>query len=233
MQEITDVVGLTGILALQGNFALHAEMLQRIDAPHIMLRYAHELEKINSLIIPGGETTTMSHLMQKGRLLKPLQAAIQRGMPVFGTCAGCIQLAKQVENCSATRLECMNISVRRNAYGRQTASFEADIAIPAWNIDAFRVYFIRAPIITGLGPQVEVLAQLDGQPILVREGNILAATFHCELETDSRIHQVFLNTINPSPTTITHSGIIHKTNGDSAANNELSPAGVYNQALPV
>jgi 5'-phosphate synthase pdxT subunit len=170
-----------GVLALQGNFREHAAMLRGLGAETVEVRKPEELEGLDGLVIPGGESTTFMRLMR----LYGLDEAIRRfGGAVFGTCAGMIVL-------DAEHLGLVDVSVRRNAFGRQVASFEADLAVEGEPAPV-RAVFIRAPWIEELGPEVEVLAELDGRPVLAREGRFLVASFHPELTDDTRLHERFL-----------------------------------------
>ncbi|HEY7397547.1 MAG TPA: pyridoxal 5'-phosphate synthase glutaminase subunit PdxT [Gaiellaceae bacterium] len=170
-----------GVLALQGNFREHVRMLRELGAETVEVRKPEELDGLDGLVIPGGESTTFMRLMR----LYSLDEAIRR-FPgaVFGTCAGMIVL-------DGNHLGLVDLTVRRNAFGRQVASFEADLAIDGEE-RPIRAVFIRAPWIEELGGDVEVLAELDGRPVLAREGRFLVASFHPELTDDSRLHQWFL-----------------------------------------
>ena len=173
-----------GVLALQGNFREHAQMLRRlgVDAPEV--RKADQLEDLDGLVIPGGESTTFMRLMG----LYGLDEAI-RGFerPVFGTCAGMIVLDR-------SHLDLVDISVRRNAFGRQLASFETDLDVAGFD-GPLRAVFIRAPWVEEVGPGVDVLAEVDGRPVLAREGRYLVAAFHPELTGDTRLHEQFLEIV--------------------------------------
>ena len=169
-----------GVLALQGNFREHVAMLRRLGVETREVRKPEELESLDGLVIPGGESTTFMHLMR----LYGLDEAV-RAFPgaVFGTCAGMIVL-------DSHHLGLVDITVHRNAYGRQLASFEADLHLQG-DDEPLRAVFIRAPRIEELGPGVEVLAELEGRPVLVREGSYLVASFHPELTDDTRLHERF------------------------------------------
>jgi 5'-phosphate synthase pdxT subunit len=186
---------LVGILALQGAVEKHITMLSKINVPCQKVKYAEELEKVDALIIPGGESTTIGKLLSRFSLFDPLEKLISRGLPVFGTCAGLILLAKRIEGFQQTSLKLLDITVTRNAYGPQVESFEADIDIPKLGEKAFRAVFIRAPIITRAAPTVKVLARFEGNPVLVRQGTILASSFHPELTDDERVHRYFAFTL--------------------------------------
>ena len=178
-----------GILALQGDFEAHAKALQRAGAEPVLVRTAAELEHIDGLIIPGGESTTMLKLIDFMDLREPLQE-FARMKPVFGTCAGAILLAKEVENPAQDSFGVVDLTVERNAYGRQIDSRVATIHMDDGDLEAV---FIRAPIIRRTGPGVRVLAEYEGDPVLVEQGRHLVATFHPELTEDSRVHKLFLS----------------------------------------
>jgi 5'-phosphate synthase pdxT subunit len=173
-----------GVLALQGNFREHAAMLRRLGAQPVEVRKPEQLEGLDGLVIPGGESTTFMRLMR----LYGLEDAIRRfEQPVLGTCAGLIVLDRQ-------HLGLLDVDVRRNAYGRQVSSFEADLEL-AGEDEPLRGIFIRAPRIQRTGDDVEVLAELDGEPVLLRQGRFLVATFHPELTDDPRVHELFLDAV--------------------------------------
>jgi len=172
-----------GVLAVQGNFREHAAMLRRLGADVVEVRKPEQLEALDGLVIPGGESTAISRLIRVGRL----EGAITRfARPIFGTCAGMILLDR-------AHLGLADFEAERNAYGRQVASFEADLELAGDK--PLRGVFIRAPRIRRTGPDVEVLAELDGAPVLVRDGRVLAASFHPELTGDARVHERFLEMI--------------------------------------
>jgi 5'-phosphate synthase pdxT subunit len=173
-----------GVLAVQGNFREHAAMLRRLGADVVEVRKPEQLEALDGLVVPGGESTTFMRLM---RLYGLDQAVRTFGGPVFGTCAGMIVLDRG-------HLDLMDLEVDRNAYGRQVASFEADLRLPDEN-DPLRGVFIRAPRVRDHGTGVEVLAELDGEPVLLREGRFLVASFHPELTEDTRVHELFLDQV--------------------------------------
>jgi 5'-phosphate synthase pdxT subunit len=171
-----------GVLAVQGNFREHLKMLARLGVAAIEVRKPEELEGLDGLIIPGGESTAIGRLIR----LYGLEEAIRRfERPVFGTCAGMILLAR------GGPLEQMDVAVERNAYGRQVASFEADLELED-EIVPLRGVFIRAPRVRATGSEVEVLAEHDGEPVLLRQGRVLVASFHPELTEDTRVHERFL-----------------------------------------
>lgn len=186
-----------GVLALQGAFREHREVLAALGADPIEVRTPEQLVAIDALLLPGGESTTMTRLLATSGLRGPLEAAIARGMPVFGTCAGLILLAAEVLDGRADQLPlaALACTVRRNAYGRQRDSFEADLGVHGLPGGTFPGVFIRAPAIEEVGPGVEVLAEHDGRAVLVRQGPVWASTFHPEIAGDLRIHQMFLREV--------------------------------------
>ncbi len=173
-----------GVLALQGNFREHAAALARLGADVVEVRLPEQLEGLDGLVIPGGESTAITRLMR----LYGLEEAVRRfAAPIFGTCAGMILLDRD-------HLGLIDLEVERNAYGRQLASFEADLEL-AGESEPLRGVFIRAPRVATHGPAVEVLAELDGRPVLLREGRFLVASFHPELTDDARVHERFLELV--------------------------------------
>ena len=173
-----------GVLAVQGNFREHAAMLRRLGADPVEVRKPEQLTGLDGLVIPGGESTTFMRLMR----LYGLEEAVQSfERPVLGTCAGLIVLDRE-------HLGLLDVDVRRNAYGRQVASFEADLALAGDDVP-LRGVFIRAPRVGRTGEGVEVLAELDGEPVLLRQGRFLVATFHPELTDDTRVHELFLESV--------------------------------------
>ena len=182
-----------GVLALQGAFDAHAKRLREIDAEPVEVRTPEQLAGLDGLIIPGGESTTMLKFLERGGFFSLLQDYVRR-TPTFGTCAGAILLATHVESPAQKSLGALDITVERNAYGRQIDSdiLHAPNALPGGPLE---MVFIRAPRIRSVGPSVETLATRDGFPALVRSGNILAATFHPELSSDPRVHQLFLDIV--------------------------------------
>jgi 5'-phosphate synthase pdxT subunit len=178
-----------GVLALQGDFREHAAMFAACGATAVLVRTPEELASVDCLAIPGGESTTIAKLAHGHGLVEPIRRRADEGMPVFGTCAGMIVMARSVEDGEAL-LSLIDITVRRNAYGRQVDSFESDVDVKG--IGVVRGVFIRAPVVEQVGPEAEVLAELGGRPIVVRQGNMLAAAFHPEIAGDSRLHQRLL-----------------------------------------
>ncbi len=183
-----------GILALQGDFREHREMLERMGHRTVEVRKPAQLEGLDALIIPGGESTTIARLILSNGFQQPLRDFCASGRPVWGTCAGAILLAKSVDDLDRPGIEVMDIAVRRNAFGRQVDSFEADLAIRGLNGRPFHAVFIRAPLIEAVSPPAEVVATLDdGTIVAAREGNLLATSFHPELTGDERLHELFLD----------------------------------------
>lgn len=186
-----------GILALQGAVAEHADALTRLGAQPVAVKRPEHLEDIDALVLPGGESTTMSMLLESSDLFDPLQKKLDDGLPVLGTCAGMILLASEVLDGRADQrsFSVIDIGVRRNAWGRQVDSFEADLHIEAFGDAAFSAVFIRAPRVERVGDDVEVLAAIHDEPVLCRSGAVVVASFHPELSGDLRIHQFFLEGI--------------------------------------
>jgi 5'-phosphate synthase pdxT subunit len=190
-----------GVLALQGDFAEHEAMLQRLGAGTRQVRTAEDLRGLDGLIIPGGESTTFCRLMTDFGLYEPLRAFVRSGAPVWGTCAGMIVLAREASDLGFPTLEAMDIEVLRNAYGRQVQSFEADLEAPALGGEPFHAVFIRAPVVASIGPTVEVLASVRREtgereaPVALRQGLLMATSFHPELTADTRFHRYFLDIV--------------------------------------
>ncbi|MFB3922902.1 MAG: pyridoxal 5'-phosphate synthase glutaminase subunit PdxT [Terriglobia bacterium] len=182
-----------GILAVQGDFELHARMLDRLGAPWKLVKRANDLDGIGGLIMPGGESTTMLKFFANEGLGPAVKEFAGRGNPVFGTCAGAILLAKEILNPPQERLGLIDITIERNAYGRQIDSSVRRGECPELADHPVEMVFIRAPIIRRVGDGVRVLGRSDGLPVLVEQGNILAATFHPELTEDGTIHRYFHN----------------------------------------
>ena len=181
-----------GVLALQGDYAAHIAALRLAGADAFEIRSKADLDSADAVVIPGGESTVMGSLLQRFGFLDAFRDRILEGMPVFGTCAGVILLAKDVEKKNQPGLRVLDAKVRRNAYGTQIDSFRAPIRTSIPGIAEMEAVFIRAPKILEVGPNVEVLALHNGDPILVREGNILGATFHPELVPGALVHAWFL-----------------------------------------
>lgn len=184
-----------GVLALQGDFAEHIKMLQKLGVKAKEVRLPIDLKELQGLIIPGGESTTISNLMQKYMIGNAIKKAHKKGMAVFGTCAGAIIVSKKILHGKKVKpLGLIDIEVERNAYGRQVDSFEAELKLQGQK-GFFRAAFIRAPIIKKIGKGVKVLCVHEKQPVLVQQGNVLAGTFHTELFGETQIHEIFLKMI--------------------------------------
>ena len=189
---------IVGVLALQGAFREHVQMLREIGVEACEVRLPAELESLDGLIMPGGESTTMGKIARAYNLIEPIRAFAQAGKPVWGTCAGMILLAKDIGP-EPPHLALMDIKVQRNAFGRQVESFEADLPIAALNNGSdkpFHAVFIRAPLIESVGSSVEVLVRLANSAIVAaRQRNLLATSFHPELTHDARFHQYFVSKV--------------------------------------
>jgi 5'-phosphate synthase pdxT subunit len=185
-----------GVLAIQGDFAMHAKMLERIGAPYKLVKHASQLAEVSGLIMPGGESTTMLKFFSKEGMGPAIAEFVAAGQPVFGTCAGAILLAKEVLNPAQERLGLLDITIERNAYGRQVDSSVRQGECPALSSRPVEMVFIRAPIIRRVGEPVQVLGRCDGLPVLVEQGNILAATFHPELTEDEAVHRYFVEKLS-------------------------------------
>jgi pyridoxal 5'-phosphate synthase pdxT subunit len=179
---------LVGVLALQGDFQAHTRVLRGLGADVREVRVPADLEGLDGLVIPGGESTTMTLGIEREGLGDPLRAFARSGAPVFGTCAGMIMLDR-------AHLGVMDIECRRNAFGRQIRSFEADLDIPGVDGPPVRAVFIRAPWVEVCGEGVEVLAAVDGHPVAVRQGNVMVISFHPEIAGETRLHELFLNAV--------------------------------------
>jgi 5'-phosphate synthase pdxT subunit len=184
-----------GVLALQGAVAEHIEMLSALGTEAIPVRLPSELNGLDALVIPGGESTTIGKLLSDYGLIEPIRKLASQGFPIFGTCAGLVLLARKVPNLQIDPIGVINIEVERNAFGRQIDSFEADLQIPALGNGNFHGVFIRAPIIEKAERGVEVLCKLNGNPVAVKQGKLVACAFHPELTDDLRFHRYFLNII--------------------------------------
>jgi 5'-phosphate synthase pdxT subunit len=183
-----------GVLAIQGDFDAHARALRRIDADAIEVRRADDLNAVEGLILPGGESTTMLKLIEEEQLTQPITNFARAGNPIFGTCAGAILLAREVYNSGQASLALLDVAIERNSYGRQIDSFIAEAEM-SHDDETIEAVFIRAPRIRRVGSNVQVIARLDGEPVLVREQNILAATFHPELTENGRVHRLFVDMV--------------------------------------
>lgn len=209
-QDFSNIV--IGVLALQGDFAEHIKMLEQCGVSAIAVRYAEELDLIDGLIIPGGESTAVAKLTDEGSapIFSAIKAKISSSekigassssssscysMPVYGTCMGSIFLAKEIESSTQGRLAVMDIKVKRNAFGPQRRSFESDLVIEALGAEAFPAVFIRAPVIVECGASVQVLSAIDEGIVMARQGNLLVTAFHPEITEDLRVHQYFLGMV--------------------------------------
>lgn len=194
-----------GVLALQGAVAEHIRMLEMAGAEGVAIKKVEQLQDIQGIIIPGGESTTIGKLMRKYGFIEALTEFSNQGKPIFGTCAGMIVLSKHIVGQESTHLCLMDIKVARNAFGRQRESFEIDLPIDGID-EAVRAVFIRAPLIEEAGPNVKVLASFKGQIVAARQGHLLVSSFHPELTDDCRLHAYFVGmvrehqevTVNPS-----------------------------------
>ena len=193
-----------GVLALQGDFEEHSAVLQRLGVGASEVRLPSQLDGLDGLIIPGGESTTISRLMHEWDLVEPIRRRAQEGMAIWGTCAGAILLAERAGDLDREGLRLMDITVRRNAFGRQVESFEAALEVPVLGPPPFRAVFIRAPVIEDAGARAEVLASLAGGSIVAaRQGALLATSFHPELTNDTRFHEYFLTLASTGRSTST------------------------------
>ena len=193
---------LVGVLALQGAFDAHARRLAELGVESRLVKDNSDLDGLDGIILPGGESTTMSNLLVASGLGVVLTSRLHDGLPVFGTCAGMIMMAHTIHDGRPDQIsmDAMDIQVRRNGYGRQNDSFEQDISITSLD-SPFHALFIRAPVIESMGSNVEVLASVDEHPVLVRQAQALASSFHPELVSDLRVHEIFLSMIHDSLTT--------------------------------
>ena len=193
---------LVGVLALQGAFDAHVQRLTDLGLESRLVKKTSDLVDLDGIILPGGESTTMSNLLVTSDLGVELSKRLHDGLPVFGTCAGMIMMARTIHDGRPDQisLDAMDIQVRRNGYGRQNDSFEQDISITSLD-SPFHALFIRAPVIESIGNDVEVLASIDERPVLVRQAHALASSFHPELVSDLRVHEIFLSIIHDSKMT--------------------------------
>ncbi|MBK5224491.1 MAG: pyridoxal 5'-phosphate synthase glutaminase subunit PdxT [Acidimicrobiia bacterium] len=205
-----------GLLALQGAIEPHARSLTRLGVATLEVRRAEHLDDVDALVLPGGESTTISMLLERQELFEPLAARLADGMPALGTCAGMVLLASEVLDGRSDQRSfgAIDLSVRRNGFGRQRDSFEADITVaglrpdpdrtggePDHEPEPFHAVFIRAPLVERVGPDVEVLASVDGAPVLCRQGGVIVSSFHPELAADLRIHQLLLSAVERGAST--------------------------------
>jgi len=189
---------IVGVLALQGDFREHAEVLRSLGATVVLVRRPEELATVSGLVIPGGESSVMDKLSRIFGLFEPLRAAVRAGLPVYGTCAGLIMLADTVIDgmVGQQSLGGLDISVRRNAFGSQNASFETDLLVPQLGSAAVHAAFIRAPVVETVGPRASALATLpDGRCVAVEQGNLLGTSFHPEITGEHRFHEYFLTKV--------------------------------------
>jgi 5'-phosphate synthase pdxT subunit len=186
---------IVGVLALQGDFAEHKEILDKLKTENILVKTKEELEKVNGLIIPGGESTTIGKLLKETGLGKKILIKAKKNMPVFGTCAGAILLAKKIIGKKEFSLGLINAVLERNAFGRQNDSFEEKISTSFGKID---VSFIRAPRIKSIGKNVQVIGKLNKEPVIVREKKVLISTCHPEITANTKLHEYFIGMIKES-----------------------------------
>jgi 5'-phosphate synthase pdxT subunit len=187
-----------GVLGLQGAVREHVDAIHSVGAEPVIVRLPADLEGLDALILPGGESTTMRRLIDRYGLREPICRMAAAGRPILGTCAGMILLARSITDGDEPVLGVLDIAVQRNAYGRQLDSFETDVEIPAIGAEPLHGVFIRAPVVADAGRQVEVLARDDGgRPIAVRQGKVIATAFHPELTGDRRLHRLLLEMIEP------------------------------------
>lgn len=182
-----------GVLALQGAFIEHEQVLKKCGAEAVEVRSAQDVESIDGLIIPGGESTTMGKLLVEYKLQPLIKQRAEAGMPIWGTCAGMILLAREIDDSDQNRLGLMDISVKRNAFGRQVDSFETDLEVSG--LGKTRAIFIRAPYVDRCWGETEILATFRDKIVMVREGNLIATSFHPELTPDCSLHEYFLNMV--------------------------------------
>lgn len=184
-----------GILGLQGAIREHQWALERCGVQPVIVKYNQDLDGLAGLIIPGGESTTVGKLLVRYGMLEAIQEKVNQGMGIFGTCTGMILLAKEIKGSNQPRLGVMDLTIERNAFGRQIDSFETDLAIPALGDAPVHAVFIRAPYASAAGPDVDVLAKIGDKIVFARQGRHLAAAFHPELTEENRVHQYFLSMI--------------------------------------
>jgi 5'-phosphate synthase pdxT subunit len=184
-----------GVLALQGDVIEHVAALERAGARAVEVKTQAQLDGVDGLVIPGGESTTVMKLLERFGLAEPIASRVRAGMPLWGTCMGMIVAAREVADLAQPTLGLIDITVRRNAFGRQNDSAEVDLAVPVLGRRTFPAVFIRAPWVERAGPNVEVLATRDGHGVMVREGNVLGTSFHPELTGDDRVHRYFFEMV--------------------------------------
>ena len=182
-----------GVLAIQGDFAEHCKIFRDLGVQAPEIRLPHQLDDVDALVIPGGESTTITKLMDIYGLVGPIKRFVQSGRPLWGTCAGMIVSSRHVVGDELVPMDLIDLDVRRNAFGSQIDSFEADLPVPVLGELPFHAVFIRAPWIERMGPNVELISRLqDGTPVAARQDNVLVTSFHPELTEDSRFHSMFL-----------------------------------------
>jgi 5'-phosphate synthase pdxT subunit len=186
---------IVGVLALQGDVVEHIAALERSGARPVAVKRLDQLASIDGLIVPGGESTTVMRLLDRAGLAEAIVARVRAGMPLWGTCMGLIVAAREVIGVEQPSLNLIDVSVRRNAFGRQNESVEVGLPIAVLGPEPFPAIFIRAPWIERAGPGVDVLAERDGHGVMVRQGNVLGTSFHPELSGDARVHAYFLSMI--------------------------------------
>ena len=186
-----------GVLALQGASARHVTMLARLGVQPVAVRSRADLDTVDALVLPGGESTTISMLLESADLFEPISERLADGMPALGTCAGMILLGHEILDGRPDQrcFDVVDIEVRRNAFGRQVDSFEADLAVTGVDDGPVHAVFIRAPVVESVGEGVEILATVDGRPVLCRQGPVVVAAFHPELGDDPRLHELFLREV--------------------------------------
>ena len=184
-----------GVLALQGDVGEHVGALERAGAAAVAVKTLDDLRRIDALVVPGGESTTVMKLLDRFGLVEPIVDRVRGGMPFWGTCMGMIVAAHDVADLKQPTLDLIDVTVRRNAFGRQNESAEVDLDVPALGSRPFPAIFIRAPWIERVGPQVELLAERGGHGVMVRQGNVLGTSFHPELTNDPRVHEYFLRMV--------------------------------------
>ena len=189
-----------GVLGLQGDVREHAAALEGAGSTPVVVKTHDALASVDALVIPGGESTTIGKLLDRFDLLQPIQERAAAGMPLYGTCAGAILMSREIAggHDAPFRIPVLDVVTRRNAYGRQVDSFETDLEVAGLD-EPYRAVFIRAPVFEATGARVEILAAVDGDPVLVRQGPFLASTFHPEMTGDNRVHELFVSMIKETP----------------------------------
>lgn len=185
-----------GVLALQGAFREHERIFSELGAQTVLVKQQHDLEGLDGIVIPGGESTSIGRLLREYNLIDPIRNMVNSGLPVMGTCAGMIVMAKNIAGETEPHLGIMDVEVNRNSFGRQKDSFETDLNIPVIGDEPFPAVFIRAPHIANVGEGCEVLCKYEDRIVAVREGNLLALSFHPELTNDHRLHKYFVDMID-------------------------------------